>query len=342
MSERYQGGFITATVVNPDGNVQDSSTATGVWTLVEQFTFHKAGLWPSINARGIFFGGNYPGASNVIDFITINSTGNVTDFGDLTTPTSRHWANSSLTRGIMGGGLHPAPASVPDVIEYITILSTGNATDFGNMQAGGYWCAGGTHNKTRSVFVEGHAGPGNNNPSNVISFVTTATTGNASDFGDISDSGSHATGCCSPVRGVYFHGAKGNPDSAPTDTIDYVTIASAGNATDFGNARTSQDWQGSASCSSSVRGISKNAGEMNYVTIASTGNTTDFGDPTVGNLYGSALSNNLRGIFTGGQDSNVIEFVTIATTGNAADFGDLSANRGGGFGSCANGDGGHQ
>ena len=185
MSERYQGGYITATVVNPDGPIADSATATGVWTLVEQFTFHKAGLWPSINARGIFFGGNYPGASNVIDFITINSTGNVTDFGDLTTPTSRHWANSSLTRGIMGGGLHPAPASVPDVIEYITIASTGNAADFGNLVGAQAepGCAAAS-NKTRINYFGGTDSP-SENAINVMQYITVATTGNTTDFGDL-------------------------------------------------------------------------------------------------------------------------------------------------------------
>ena len=48
-------------VVNPDGSLQDSATATGVWTLVEQFTFHKASLWPSVMSRGVCFGGTLRG-----------------------------------------------------------------------------------------------------------------------------------------------------------------------------------------------------------------------------------------------------------------------------------------
>ena len=84
MSERYQGGYITATVVNPDGPIADSATATGVWTLVEQFTFHKAGLWPNGNSRGVLLGGSAePAIYNVIDFIQINNSGDATDFGDL-------------------------------------------------------------------------------------------------------------------------------------------------------------------------------------------------------------------------------------------------------------------
>ena len=33
--------------------------------------------------RGVFAGGEAPGASNVMDYITIASTGNAADYGDL-------------------------------------------------------------------------------------------------------------------------------------------------------------------------------------------------------------------------------------------------------------------
>ena len=83
MSERYQGGYITATVVNPDGFIADSATATGVWTLQEQFTFHKASLWPSVMSRGVCFGGAYPGATNVIDFVTISTNDTSDNFREI-------------------------------------------------------------------------------------------------------------------------------------------------------------------------------------------------------------------------------------------------------------------
>ena len=35
--------------------------------------------------RGLFAGGSDPSVSNVIDFVTLETTGNSTDFGDLTT-----------------------------------------------------------------------------------------------------------------------------------------------------------------------------------------------------------------------------------------------------------------
>ena len=42
----------------------------------------------SNNTRATFSGGATPSYSNVIDYVTIGSTGNATDFGDLPTATT--------------------------------------------------------------------------------------------------------------------------------------------------------------------------------------------------------------------------------------------------------------
>jgi len=62
-----------------------------------------------------------------MDYITIQSTGNATDFGDLTDLRSSTGGVSDATRGCFGGGVSS------NVIDYITILTTGNATDFGDL-----------------------------------------------------------------------------------------------------------------------------------------------------------------------------------------------------------------
>ena len=44
----------------------------------------KYGTWPiSATTRGLFAGGGTPTRINVIEYITIASTGNATDFGEL-------------------------------------------------------------------------------------------------------------------------------------------------------------------------------------------------------------------------------------------------------------------
>ena len=84
--------------------------------------------------RGLWFGGELnliDGAiTNVIDYVTIASAGNATDFGDLTAQTRRCASASSSVTGLVFGGLAPTRTNV---IEYVTIASTGNAADFGDL-----------------------------------------------------------------------------------------------------------------------------------------------------------------------------------------------------------------
>ena len=88
-----------------------------------------AGL--SSSTRGIFGGGNN-GSSNVntIDYITIASAGNATDYGDLLATVTVLAGASSHTIGLFGGGF---TGSNTNVISTITIASTGNSTDFGDL-----------------------------------------------------------------------------------------------------------------------------------------------------------------------------------------------------------------
>ena len=73
------------------------------------------------------------GASHdVIDYITMASTGNATDFGDMTESSSYYGGGtSSPVRGVVGGGNFNAV--LMNRIAYITIASTGNAQDFGDL-----------------------------------------------------------------------------------------------------------------------------------------------------------------------------------------------------------------
>ena len=67
-----------------------------------------------------------------MDYITISSTGNATDFGDLTRSAYYIGGACNKTRGVFGGG-----NSATNVMDYITIASTGNATDFGDLTVSG-------------------------------------------------------------------------------------------------------------------------------------------------------------------------------------------------------------
>ena len=71
--------------------------------------------------------------------------------------------------------------------------------------------------------------------------------------------------------------------------------------------------------------------------------SSSFGDLSTSRGYTDGCSNNLRGIFGGGDPgpgvSNVIDFITIESAGNAVDFGDLTVGRTE-IASSSNGDGG--
>ena len=70
--------------------------------------------------------------NDIVDYITIASTGNATDFGDLTTAVNSASAAASSTRALCAGGTQNGGTPIND-ITYFTIASTGNATSFGNL-----------------------------------------------------------------------------------------------------------------------------------------------------------------------------------------------------------------
>jgi len=275
--------------------------------------------------RGIFAGGTSASdtTTNVIQYIDISSTGNATDFGDLTLARTNLAGGSSSTRGVSIAGIVYPTITAQNTIDYVTIASTGNATDFGDAtEALNPNSDAGAANSTRCLYT-------GRNPSviNKIEYITIATTGNGSDFGDLT-SNRDPSGAASPTRAVFWCG--GNP---ATNVIDYVTIASTGNATDFGDATYTISQGGAVSSETRALCIGGNAGSrtntIDYITIASTGNALDFGDLSVSRRYGTGCSSSTRGVFGGGNTatntySDIMDYVTIASTGNAADFGDLT------------------
>ena len=199
---------------------------------------------PDLNggARGVFGCSSAAGGIvNTIDFITISSTGNAVDFGDLTQARYISGACSSSTRGVFGGGLNPG---IVNTIDFITISSTGNASDFGDLTQARLYLAA-CSSSTRGVFGGGYA-PGN---VNTIDFITISSTGNASDFGDLTQVRHALAACSSSTRGVFGGGyAPGN-----VNIIDFITISSIGNASDFGDLF--QARHGLSACSNAHGGL---------------------------------------------------------------------------------------
>jgi len=182
---------------------------------------------------------------------------------------------------------------------------------------------------------------GGNNPASglldEIVYINVASTGNSLSFGELTVSDrNHVNGSTSDRTRAISAGGYKHPNAFTAD-IEFVTIASTGNAIDFG-VDLSSTRGGMAGASNGTRGIF--AGGYNptvvdtveYLTIQSTGVVVnDFGTLSFDRQHPTSLCSSTRGVFAGGRNHpayyNAIEFVTMSTLGNTSDFGDLTVAR---------------
>ena len=275
--------------------------------------------------RGVFWRG-HPN-TDVIDFITIETQGNASDFGDALSSNRQGGACASSVRSFCLGR-----DSASDTIESIIFASLGNSTDFCNATQSMNGSPAGFANATRGLWAGG--GPG---AIDVIQYITMSSTANAVDFGNLTQARTNDPNAVASTTRGCIGGGSDAPSSSVYNIIDFVTITTTGNATDFGDLSETRD--SAAAGSNSTRGIfgggrypTTAQNYIDFITIATTGNAIDFGDLTTAAGIGGACSSKtryLRAIGNNGSATvNTIEFVEIATTGNAKDFGDLSAARG--------------
>jgi len=297
--------------------------------------------------RGVFAGGGSP--TNVIDFITFSSAGNATDFGDIgttTSPLNYFGGVNSETKGVFAGGGDPSNASI---IASITMASTGNSQDFGDLTQSRILMAGAS-NSVRGLFFGGQQNTPGGPESDVIDFVTIASSGNATDFGDVSGNSSFASGGTSNGHGglvfgeiqpqsvTYMPGSGrgfvlGGGGASPTSGLQMIFIPTLGNSSDFGNLAATVS--SNAGAGNTIKSVSFcGSGPNNTVeTFLNTtlGNASDFGDATVSREHVMGTGNATRFCVGGGltpSDSNVIDYGDFATVGNLTDFGDLTTARG--------------
>jgi len=196
-------------------------------------------------------------------------------------------------------------------------------------------------NRGRAVFAGG--GSPLEYPANVgylsgkiIDYVQIVTTGNAIDFGVLTQHSRHMAGLSNHIRGVIYHGSATPGDN---NVIDKITIASAGNAMDFGLIDGTDTYAKSAAASS-TRGVftggSPAITDIDYVEIMTDGNSKDFGDLSVARSASQNCCDGKRVIVAGGRNPagmDSIESFMIASKGNvSSEFGELSTRRCNGFG----------
>ena len=291
------------------------------------------------SGRGIIAGGAESLSSpytisDRMQYITISTTGNSIDFGNLSIARYYVRGTASSTRGIFAGGT--VPGAVTNTIDYVTIASNGGASDFGDMSINrnGIAVFG---NQTRGILAGGYTTPTNTQTS-IIEFVNIANVATTSDFGTLSEKREIMAGFASPTRGIIAGGAQGATVTNLTADIQFVTLATGGDSQRFGELRRLRYRLPGAS--NSTRGLTfggrypgqNGIDEIDFITIATEGNAQDFGDLRVALHESGALASSTRGINFGGETApasgallNVIEYVQISTGGDAADFGELLA-----------------
>ena len=184
--------------------------------------------------RAIFCGG---GEYNTIDYVTIAQTGNAIDFGDLYQAVNHQASAESKTRGIIANGYKGPSPGVVNVVQFITMSTLGNSADFGDSDQGGYG-ASGCGNAVTMVYNSGN----NGGHTNVINSLKIPTLGSSINFGDLSRTFYGPGTASSRIRGVFA----GDYPSSSTN-IEYVQLATLGDAIDFGDLVSGRGhWGGSS------------------------------------------------------------------------------------------------
>ena len=253
--------------------------------------------WSGVNAsfsntsRGVMHNDNKasPVTTTNLEYVTISTPGNASNFGNGRYGTVNTSGASDGTYGIISCGFKfGSPNVTINDIYYVTIANTGNAANFGDQTVANSSRAG-ISNATYAVFGGGYNYNGSTSTqSNVMDYITVATTGNATDFGDLVVARGWLTGCEDATRGVFAGGMSSSSSSSGFyNTMEYITVATPGNTTDFGDLTAARGNLGAAG--NGTRGVIVGGIEYPWASIV-----------------------------------NTVEYITIQTTGNAADLLDLS------------------
>jgi hypothetical protein len=261
---------------------------------------------------------------DVLDFWTMQVTGNAVDFGNSLAGGDHHACSDGIRFVAMSGsgpGFSGGTTNGNDM-DYGNFTTPANAFDFGNINtARRHACviSGGA----RGIVSAGFASP-------LLTasqeYITVATTGNAVSYGNrteaLYDLGSGSDGS----RGVVFGGE--TPESV---TIDYVSIYQLGDAIDFGdmflegrmNSGTQHGSRGYRS-GGDVNDTQYDGIEM--FEIGTFANAIDYGELTQARYYAAGTSDGIRNVIVSGTDAglNTMDYYNSFALTNALDFVNLT------------------
>lgn len=280
------------------------------------------------------------GRDNRIQYYDLDVGATVNTFGNLLADSAYVTGASGGGRGLFAGAA--TSSGVVNTIQYITIASTGNSTDFGDLTEVSYTSASAS-NGNKAIYAMN-----DNNKTSLIQEVTIDTAGNATAWsGTLTQAKSNGCGASDGTKGFFFGGRTASSSTAINE-IDYVTIATDGNASDWGNLATARkDTGGNSACGTSSRiligGGTNSSGNytatIDYINPASAGNASSFGNLANALWYTGSTNNDTHAIWVQGlnasvQFQNYAHRVTIDTTGNASLWG-TTAEAGYGIGATS-------
>ena len=190
----------------------------------------------------------------------------------------------------------------------------------------------------RGFYMLGYHGTPSAGDGKRIDYVNIQSQGNSITFGNLTANRYTMGAGANSTRGLFTGGyVTGNSPDTDVNIIEFITIATEGNAIDFGDR--TQVGRVPACASNDTRCVMASAftpsgyqNTIDFVTIASIGNASDFGDLSTARAGMSMSCNSTpRGIFNGGYQPspsairvNNMEYITFSTAGNTTDFGDLT------------------
>ena len=202
----------------------------------------------SSTTRGVFAGGSQnPGSVpggyglNVIDYVTIDTTGDATDFGDL--PASRYgcFTASSGPAGekmyIFGGD----NSDEQDDMYQLNIATTGDASSMGRLDPtgnqGNKALGGAAASASRMVIAGGRTdqSPPAGYRVSLIEYIAYGAGGNTSTFGDLLQPNFFCTATSSGDSLARMVIAGGDAGGSVKNVMQYISIPTTGDATDFGD-----------------------------------------------------------------------------------------------------------
>jgi len=301
---------------------------------------YYAGGAASNNSRAVYMGGSgdataygdtYAGyGTNEISYITCSTPSNASAFGTLSQHSRIAYqaveGDGTYAVSAGGGSLASSNQASTDYsrsqMEYITIATTGNSSAMGNLTTAREQQSALSNGTTMVVgggMFMAHSSAGFSNmyiTHNRIDYFVVANFGSASDFGDLLNDTTQLAGAGtgSGDRGLFMGGLDrtpyvGNsyPSSTYSDVMQYITVSTPSNATDFGDLRggfagsqASGDAYTHGCCNGTNAqfvggytyrtGSGTNLSEIQNIVMDTLGNATDHGDLTIARYAGGATS----------------------------------------------------